>query len=167
MIERIKPYNDKYKDQVIELIVNIQRNEFNLPVTIDDQPDLLDIPSHYQVDNGNFWLYLDDDRVVGTISLFDLKDSQAALRKLFVKKEYRGKERGVAKRLLETLLHWGRYYEFEELYLSTSAQFVAAQRFYEKNNFSIVTTEEIPEKFPRMIIDYKYYHRKVLVPVAC
>jgi hypothetical protein len=40
--------------QVIDLILHIQRQEFGLPIALEDQPDLLEIPTIYQRDNGNF-----------------------------------------------------------------------------------------------------------------
>lgn len=50
---RIEPYTDIYKRQVIDLIVPIQQEEFNIPITPADQPDLQQIPAFYQKDNGN------------------------------------------------------------------------------------------------------------------
>ena len=34
----IREYSDSYQQQVIELILNIQQNEFHVPITIEDQP---------------------------------------------------------------------------------------------------------------------------------
>ena len=40
-------YNEKYKQQVINLILHIQNDEAKLNLSIEEQPDLLDIPSYY------------------------------------------------------------------------------------------------------------------------
>ena len=44
----IRPFSPVYEKQVIDLIVAIQRNEYNIPITADDQPDLKNIPEYYQ-----------------------------------------------------------------------------------------------------------------------
>jgi len=41
-------YSDDYYKKIINLILHIQQIEFNTPVTLDEQPDLLDIPGFYQ-----------------------------------------------------------------------------------------------------------------------
>ena len=72
-------YAHKYQRDIIELIAPIQQTELNVAVTIEDQPDLQNIPSFYKTDNGNFWVALNDDKVVGTIGLIDFGSGQVAL----------------------------------------------------------------------------------------
>ena len=57
----ITTYRDKYLSQIIELILTIQQKEFNIPVTLDAQPDLQKIPEIYQTGKGNFWVALNDN----------------------------------------------------------------------------------------------------------
>lgn len=154
---RIEQYADQYKQQVIDLITPIQQEEFNIPITAADQPDLQQIPDFYQKDNGNFWLAITNGGVVGTISLLDIGYHQGALRKMFVHKNYRGKEHGTGQLLLNTLLAWAQEKEYTEIYLGTTAKFLAAHRFYEKNNFKEVAIAELPAQFPRMEVDVKFY----------
>jgi acetyltransferase (GNAT) family protein len=101
---RIEQYTDVYKQQVLDLIVHIQLEEFNVPITAAEQPDLQQIPEFYQKDNGSFWLAMAGTSVVGTIALLDIHNRQGALRKMFVSKLYRGKEHGTGQLLLNTLL---------------------------------------------------------------
>ena len=129
----IVEYSNKYKDQIIDLIISIQTKEFKVPVTLQDQPDLENISSFYQKGNGNFWIALSGDKVIGTIALIDIGNSQSALRKMFVAKEYRGKDKGIAQRLFNTVLDWCKSKDIQEIYLGTVAILYAAQRFYEKN----------------------------------
>lgn len=86
----IVPSSSQHADGVVSLILPIQQTEFNIPITLDAQPDLRDIPGFYQQDNGNFWVALDDGKVVGTVALLDIGNSQAALRKMFVSVTHRG-----------------------------------------------------------------------------
>ncbi|QED48591.1 hypothetical protein FSZ17_15790 [Cytobacillus dafuensis] len=39
----ITPYESKYQSEVVDLIVHIQQKEYNLPITKEEQPDLLEI----------------------------------------------------------------------------------------------------------------------------
>ncbi len=96
----IQRFDKEFTDGVINLILPIQQQEFGIAITIDDQPDLLNIPSFYQVGKGNFWIALEGSNVVGTLALLDIGEGQAALRKMFVKKEYRGEKLAIAQKLL-------------------------------------------------------------------
>jgi GNAT superfamily N-acetyltransferase len=159
---KIEEYNDLYKQQVIDLIVNIQREEFKVAITPDEQPDLRNIPGFYQKDKGNFWLAVTGNTVVGTIALLDIDNNQGALRKMFVSENYRGRQHGVGQALLDKLLEWAKQNGFSEIYLGTTEKFIAAHRFYEKNNFKQVDIPSLPETFPRMAVDVIFYKFNVL-----
>lgn len=160
----IREYSDSYQQQVIELILNIQQNEFHVPITINDQPDLLTIPSFYQNEKtgpgtagGNFWIAIHEGKVVGTIALLGFSDDQAALRKMFVTKDFRGKEFGTAQRLLDSLLTWAKGKSIREIYLGTLSHMLAAQSFYRRNGFVEIRKEELPGKYPVMHVDSMFF----------
>jgi N-acetylglutamate synthase-like GNAT family acetyltransferase len=100
---QIRTFQSQDTEQIVNLILTIQQVEFQVPITIQDQPDLLEIPNFYQQGNGNFWVAVQGDEVVGTIALIDCGRPIGAIRKMFVKKEFRGKELGIAQKLLDTL----------------------------------------------------------------
>ncbi len=100
--------------------------------------------------------------VVGTIALVDIGDGRGALRKMFVREAHRGKDAGVAAKLLETLLAWAKARGMAEIYLGTTAKFLAAHRFYEKNGFIEIPAAELPATFPRMVVDTKFYRLPLL-----
>ena len=158
---RILPYDPLHQQGVIDTILPIQTIEFKVPVTLADQPDLLDIPGFYQSGNGNFWVALADGcgtgEVVGTLALRDFGNGQGALRKMFVKAPHRGSPSGVAARLLEELLGWSRQRGMREIYLGTVPVLHAAHRFYEKNGFELIDAEQLPPAFPRMTVDTVFY----------
>lgn len=157
MTEIIKEYEPQYQSEIINFILQIQQQEFHIPITRADQPDLNDIPHFYQTENGNFWMAIDKGAVVGTISLLDIGNSQGVLRKLFVKADYRGKEHHTAKLLLQQLMEWAREHRISEIYLGTTDKFLAAHRFYEKNHFTSITKERLPKTFPLMKVDTIFY----------
>ncbi|MCP4119405.1 MAG: GNAT family N-acetyltransferase [Desulfobacteraceae bacterium] len=158
---KIAPYSPEHGEKVVDLIVGIQRNEFNIPITIDDQPDLLTIPAFYRKGKGNFWVALDKDQVVGTISLLDIGNGRAALRKMFVAKAYRGAGTATASHLLDRALAWSREQGIDEIFLGTTSKFKAAHRFYEKSGFLLIPKSRLPRSFPVMAVDTRFYQYTV------
>ncbi len=156
-VVRIQEYREEHRDQIIDLILDIQNNEFNVNLSLKDQPDLLCINDYYQKDHGNFWVALKDQKVIGTISLLDISNSQVALRKLFVHKNYRGQAHNTALLLLNSAIQWSIANKIKEIFLGTTSKYHAAHRFYEKNNFEEIEKEDLPAKFPVMEVDTKFY----------
>ncbi|KAF2336875.1 GNAT family N-acetyltransferase [Flavobacterium daemonense] len=154
----IIPIENKFENVIADLILNIQINEFNVPITREDQPDLFNIQNFYYASGGGFWGAFINDELVGTIALVKFDDHAAAIRKMFVKKEFRGKEFAIAQKLLETLIEYCRENEIDDLYLGTVEILQAALRFYEKNDFVRIEKESLPEKFPLMKPDNVFCH---------
>ena len=159
---KIEVYSDKHKKGIIDLILNIQNNEFNISITAEQQPDLHNIKSYYQSGCGNFWVATESEKVVGTISLLDIDNNQAALRKMFVHQDYRGASHGTAKYLLSRLVAWSVSKRIREIYLGTTSKFLAAHKFYEKNNFIEIEKIMLPKNFPVMDVDTKFYRLNLL-----
>ena len=159
---QVETYAGKNGDQIVDLILGIQNKEFEIPITINDQPDLLSIESFYQKGAGNFWVARDGNKVVGTIALIDIGQGLGALRKMFVAKEYRGREKGVAQLLLDVLLSWARENGMREIYLGTIDILYAARRFYLKNGFEEIPKSGLPSSFPIMAVDTKFYRIQIL-----
>ena len=157
----IDVYSNTFKNEVAELILNIQNLEFGIPISLEMQPDLNAIPEYYQINNGNFWIAKIDDQIIGTIALLDIGNLNGALRKMFVNKNYRGREFGVGQMLLNTLMDWMKHKGFKEISLGTTEKFIRAQRFYEKNGFKEIDKQELPASFPVMAVDNKFYQRSV------
>lgn len=149
----IKTINNTYSESVIDLILAIQQKEFNVPITIEDQPDLMQIEEFYFASGGGFWGAFIDGELVGTIALVKFDENAAAIRKMFVKKEFRGKEHNIAQRLLEILVAYCHENGIEKVYLGTVSILKAALRFYERNHFKIIDKELLPAKFPLMSAD--------------
>src|SRR5580765_3351 len=79
----VVPFSQDHFAGVVDVILPIQQSEFGIPITLEAQPDLLDIPSFYQKGKGNFWVALCDAEIIGTISLLDIGNDQGALRKMY------------------------------------------------------------------------------------
>ena len=155
----IVPFSKEHQQGVVDTILPIQTQEFGVPITLADQPDLLDIPGFYQRGNGQFWVAVYEGWVVGTLALLDIGNREGALRKMFVQAAFRGREHGVSGNLLATLLAWAASRKLHAIYLGTTERFLAAHRFYERNGFTEIPAAELPPAFPVMAVDRKFYRR--------
>ncbi|AFL49202.1 N-acetylglutamate synthase-like GNAT family acetyltransferase [Sinorhizobium fredii] len=158
---QIRRFSAADEEGVIDLILPIQQEEFGIAVTAEDQPDLRAIPEFYQTGDGDFWVAAVGERIVGTLALKDIGGAEAALRKMFVASDFRGREHGVAARLLEALLAHAEQRKIEAIYLGTTEKFLAAHRFYEKNGFVEIARQDLPASFPVMGVDTKFYVRRL------
>ncbi len=52
---QVQSIGNAYSEQAIDLILTIQQKEFNIPITVEDQPDLKEIETFYHKAGGNFW----------------------------------------------------------------------------------------------------------------
>jgi GNAT superfamily N-acetyltransferase len=154
----LAPLDNTWCQPIIDLILPIQQIEFNVPITLDGQRDLFDIETNYIQPGGGFWGTVHDGELLGTIALMNIGHAAGAIRKMFVKKEFRGKEYALAQRLFETLVDYCRERGIVDLYLGTVDMLKAAHRFYERNGFQRINVEDLPSYFPRMIADNVFYH---------
>lgn len=146
---------------IVNLIINIQQNEFQVPITIKEQPDLFIIKDFYQKDGGQFWLAKHQDEVVGTIALINCGGGVGTIRKMFVKKEFRGKEHQIAQKLFDALQEFALQNHINNLYLGTIERLQAAIRFYEKNGFTLIAKENLPLSFPIMQVDTHFFEKSI------
>lgn len=154
---QIVEFEDRFQESIENLVLPIQQAEFGVQITKDDQPDLVNIRSSFMRGSGNFWVALCDDKVVGSIGVFDIGDYQVALKKMFVDREFRGKYYQIGSSLMGTAKSWCQLKGVKQIYLGTTSQMKAAQRFYEKNEFIEVQTTQLPTSFPIVHVDTKFY----------
>lgn len=154
----IKPLDNNYCTAIINLVLPIQQQEFNVAVTLEGQPDLFDIETNYFKTGGCFWGAFCGEELVGTIALIAAGLHGGIIRKMFVAKEFRGKEHGVAQLLLEQLIKYCMEGGITDVYLGTVEVFKAAQRFYEKNGFTVIAKANLPNWFLFMPADTLFYH---------
>lgn len=153
----ILEYNDRYQKAIEELVLPIQQVEFGVQITREEQPDLVDIKGVFQNGAGNFWVAVLDGNVIGTIGVVDIGDQMVALKKMFVHRDCRGKDYGVAASLMNHARDWCRARGIKTILLGTTAPMTAAHRFYEKSGFVEVNASELPDNFPIVHVDSKFY----------
>jgi DNA-binding MarR family transcriptional regulator/N-acetylglutamate synthase-like GNAT family acetyltransferase len=148
------------RNQIVNMISNIQKNEFSLQITKELNGCVLQAEKEYYFNNSyNFWYATNKEgKLLGCIGLKSINNQWGQIRKFFVCKEYRGK--GVAQKLMNTLLKAAEKHKINNLILGTVHKFHAAQRFYEKYGFQLMDPIEFPEGFQPTPFDGLFYKRK-------
>jgi N-acetylglutamate synthase-like GNAT family acetyltransferase/DNA-binding MarR family transcriptional regulator len=146
--------------QIIELIENIQKNEFSLPISPDLNSGILKAEGEYYYNNSyNFWYAVDDNgKIVGSIGLKKINDTCAELKKFFVAADYRG--RGISQKLMQVLIKTAVKHQFKYLYLGTISKLKAANNFYEKYGFSKIRANQLPPHFDKCFLDNVFFKVK-------
>lgn len=108
-------------------------------IYIEDDFDYETISDVYK-DRSRLWLALAEDQVVGTIAMAEVNESTVRLRRMFVLPEFQGM--GVGQQLFDVALRFAKSKEYKDIVLDTDRLMHKAQKFYEKNGFHKVRTEE-------------------------
>lgn len=86
----IIPFEERYTQDVIDLVLHFQNDGTRPMVTVDDQPDLRNIVDSYIHAGGNFWIAVENDRLIGSIGIMPCNQDIAILKKFFVYEAYQG-----------------------------------------------------------------------------
>ena len=141
-------YDDRYKEEVINLILHVQNVEYGVGISVEEQSDILDIQSNYINDGGNFWVALNNnDEVVGSIGLQKKTNEVAVLKKFFVYKDYRGKEFGIGTGLYKALLDFANKQGFSKVILDTPSKATRSHSFYKKVGFKEIAKKDLAIKY--------------------
>ena len=145
------------RKQIIATIENIQKGEFLLPITDEINAGILRAEEEFYYNNSyNFWYAVNNQgHVIGSIGLKKIDSHNAEIKKLFVVQTYRGK--GVAQKLLSTLVKAAAKHKFDNLYLGTVDKLQAAQGFYKKYGFTQITKQQLPPEFNLCPIDTVFF----------
>lgn len=107
-----------------------------------------------------YWVALFNDIVIGTVGL-SLRSNYAILKRMMLKKEFRGKGISVSDKLLQTAMRYCLTAQFSDVYLGTMSQFKAAQRFYIKNGFYQILEQELPSDFMLNPLDSVFFKKSL------
>jgi putative acetyltransferase len=149
---------------VAGLVLPIQQLEFGVAITLEAQPDILDIDKSFGRDRSGLWGAFVDERLVGTIGMLDIGSAHdggsahGVVRKMFVHAAYRGKQWGIAQGLMDLVVGHCRDGGINHLWLGTIHTMGAAARFYERNGFVKIPKDRLPGHFPLMAVDDTFYH---------
>lgn len=142
---KIITYQEEYKHQIIDLILYIQNEEAKINLSLEEQPDLLDIPNYYEKDGGEFWLAVEDNTVIGTLALMNKGNGNGILKKGFVKKEHR--KCGILTGLYKTLLDYAIRNNIKQLMFDTPSVATNCHSFFEKEGYVRINKSEQPFEY--------------------
>ncbi len=136
---QIVAYESSHQNGIDEMMngIALEFDEQIIPKTTSKTPIVPD----------KYWVALSNGEVVGTVGIIVVEKDFGILKKMMVKKEFRGKEFGISKLLLETVFDWCKEHRIPKIYLGTMIQFKAAQSFYGKNGFIQIAENELPPNF--------------------
>lgn len=161
MREEIKivtlPTSRTIRRQIVQMISDIQKKEFCIPITHETNKGILKAEDEYYYDNSyNFWYAVNDEgKIVGSVGLKKIDAHYGEIKKLFVVKEYRSK--GVAQKLMNTLFKAASKHQFEFLILGTVDKLHAAHKFYAKYGFTSMSQQDLPPRFEKNPLDTLFF----------
>lgn len=129
----IKEFEDRYNDKVNNFIISILVEEYGFEQF---RKGLQQQNNHAYIENGsNLWIALDeDDNIVGTVALRKHNDTEAEIKKLYVKKDYRGT--GLSKELYNKVIENTKENTYNRIFLGTYDKLESAIHFYLKRGFT-------------------------------
>lgn len=147
--------------QIVAMVEEIQKVEFEIPVTDEVNASVLRAEEAYYYNNSyNFWYATNEQgTIIGCIGLQKIDETNGQLVKLFVDKRYRGK--GVAQKLIATLIKAAKKHGLTTIWLGTVEKLHGAQKFYTKCGFTKVMESRLPKGFHRCHLDLLFYSRPV------
>lgn len=153
----ISQFEDKYTQDVIDLVLHFQNDGTRPIVTVNDQPDLLNITCEYIDKGGNFWIAKDNKKLIGSIGIMPYSNEIAVLKKFFVYEDYQGEPYHIGRKLYAHLLSFAKEKKFETILLDTPYNTVRAHKFYEKAGFKKVVEDMLPIKFSHPYKDCDFF----------
>lgn len=143
-LPRIRPYLDCDQTAIIDMVLRIQNDEYQVGLTLKDQPDLNHIDAHYRDQGGAFWVAEVSGAVVGCIGLMRLSPDIGVLKKFFVERSFRGRESGVSSSLFSTLLEYAGSSNLKAIVLDTPSVATRSHAFYRRAGFLPIRREDLP-----------------------
>nr|WP_050375893.1 GNAT family N-acetyltransferase [Streptococcus agalactiae] len=133
----IKEYenNPYHLAQLVDLINYCQNIEAKLDIKMAEQDDIFQIENYYQNRKGQFWLALENEKVVGSIALLRIDDKTAVLKKFFTYSKYRGNPVRLGRKLFERFMLFARASKSQELSWILQKR-ERSHFFYENQGFS-------------------------------
>lgn len=129
---RIEEYKKEYNKKVNDFVISIYVKEYGF---IEHQQIIEnDDNSVYSKTGGNFWIALNDkEEIIGTIGLYKHDKENIEIKRLYVRKDYRGK--GVSKALYEKAINHCNKNKFRRVFLGTYEKLQTAIHFYINRGF--------------------------------
>ncbi len=127
--------------------IALEFEEQILPKTTKETPKIPD----------TYWVAIHNKKVIGTVGVLVVENQYGILKKMMLKKEFRGKKLGVSKKMLTKVIRWSEENGILKIYLGTMSQFKAAHSFYKNNGFMPIKESELPHDFLKNPLDTVFF----------
>ena len=129
----IKEFDDRYNERVNNFIISVFVVEYGFEKF---RKGLEEENNQEYIENGgNLWIAVDDkDDIVGTIALKKHNNSEAEIKKLYVRNDYRGT--GLSKELYSKVMETSKNLHFKRIFLGTYDKLDRAINFYQRRGFT-------------------------------
>jgi putative acetyltransferase len=134
----IQKYDDSRKEEVREVVLEVLL-EHGFEYDRLKDADLNDINGYYFSKGGTFFVGVADGRVVGTAGVRKLDENMCEIRRIYLKKDFRGKGNG--EKLFLTALDFARK-NYPAVMLKTDSTLKKAIGIYLKHGFTISKEEK-------------------------
>ena len=128
----IQRYEDSRKEEVCDVVLDILL-EHGFEYDRFEDADLEDINNYYFTSGGTFFIGVVEGKVVGTAGVRKCKGNLCEIRRIYLKKDFRGTGNG--KKLFLTALHFAKE-NFSSVMLKTDPTLKNAIDLYLKNGFT-------------------------------
>lgn len=153
----ISQFEDKYTQDVIDLVLHFQNDGTRPAVTLAQQPDLLNIVGEYIDKGGNFWIARDNETLIGSIGIMPYNTEIAILKKFFVYENYQGAPYHIGRTLYNELLDFVKKKGYKTILLDTPQNTKRAHAFYEKAGFQKIDEEDMPIRYHHPYKDCDFF----------
>jgi RimJ/RimL family protein N-acetyltransferase len=144
----VDEFRPAFQAEIVDLILHVQNVEYSVNISLNEQPDLLDIEGCYRASGGAFWVALNDTgEVVGTLGLQRKTHAVGVLKKFFVSTAYRGGETNCASKLFDTLLDFSLRRGIETIVLDTPSAATRSHAFYRRKGFRQISETDLPVQY--------------------
>lgn len=138
---KIIKYENKYRDDLIFMVLEAKNALGRVP-TLND--DLLDLDGFYFNKGDMFWIALDDnDRVIGSVGCNLLPNGEAVLHRLYIK--YDLKRQGIGTQLLNTAENFARKNgrKVMKVHLGDKFTYFESRSFYPKHGYEFIDDDHM------------------------
>ena len=153
----ISQFDEKYTQDVIDIVLHFQNDGTRPLVSVEDQPDLLNIIGEYISKGGNFWIAKYGEMLIGTIGIMPYSSEIAVLKKFFVYEQFQGEPNHVGQKLYNALLDFVKEKGYKTILLDTPHNTTRAHKFYNKAGFREINESDLPIKFSHLYKDCDFF----------
>ncbi len=147
----ITEYNEKYNQDINDFVISIYVKEYGFKEHEDIVRNINN--NTYIEQGGNFWIAFDNEEIIGTIAIWKHDEKNAEIKRLYIKKEYRGQ--GLSYALYEKVIQYCKENKFKKIFVGTHNKLERAIQFYLKKGFQEIEDKrnENGERFFELYLD--------------